>query len=903
MSTRGLPPEIETLIERVIRSSRLSLQDRYEVARELRAHFEDGLDRGVTASELVRRFGDPDEAARRIARARGRRSGGNAPGRGRWWMSATEWWREVTRAVRRLARAPGFAGMVVLTLALGIGANTAIFTVLDAALLEPLPYAEPDRLVRVYETPETAPGDFNYLRGVTVRAYREWNAVFERFGALYTYRAMGADLTGASGTRRVTVVPVVAGYFETLGVPPLRGRTFREEESDGPGEGSGRAPMVRVAVLSHSLWADAFGQDDEIVGRTVHLDDEAFEVVGVMPAGFASPFGARADLWVPQDIRPGGRNSFGNFYLSGVARLSEGLTLEGARERLDALYDRFQEENPDAGSWRPRLVPLHSDVVGSTRATMLWILAAAAGLVLLTACVNIANLVFARGLGRDRDVALRRALGSGRGRLVATVLMENVVLAVVGGGAGLGLGWVGVRGLTALAPDALPAVARPEVGLSVFLFALAATGAALLLFGLAPTLRLARTAPAEILRSGDRAATTGRSARRIRNGLVVGQVAMALTLVAGALLLTRSFGSLLNVPLGFETEGVLTFEVHLPEARYPDGAARHAFHERLQQSVAAWPEVEATGATSWLPVSGRYHSWGVYFDPEAPDGSNDDAWYTSDIRIVTGDYFGTLGVDVLYGTHPRDVDLDGELVAWVNRSFVDEVMGDFEPVGQLIWVAGGVRRVVGVVEDIPYDARGSISRKVYVPHAQYADDRNWALIQTVRGRGHPGALAERIRAELAEIDARLVLYRPRPLESVVETARAQDRFATVLMGVFAMLALVLSLVGTYGTLASTVAGRTREIGIRMALGADRHSVRGMVLGHATRLLVPGIALGLLGAWAGSRWIESLLFRAEPVDPIAYGLAVLIFVGGGILAGWIPARRATRVDAVRMLTTE
>jgi predicted permease len=900
-----LPPEIESLIAEVMRSARLDfVQGREEVLDDLRVHFEDGLAAGESPEDLIARFGDPIAAGRRIAKTRPKAAAKRRGKTGRWWMSTGEWSGEARRAGRRLRRAPGFAAIVILTLGLGVGANTAIFTVLNAVLLQDLPYPLPERLVRVYESYPENPFGSEYLRAPTVSEIRTWDEVFESFGSLYTYREVGADLTDGDVPQRITIGRVSAGYFETMGVQPALGRGFLEEESFGPGEHVNSVlPIVPVAVLSHRLWVERFESDTEIIGRSLHLDGVPFEVVGVMPPRFNNPLGTPSDLWVPQDLRPGGWNGFGNSYLTGLARLRDGVSIEAAQERVRVLADAFTEEYPDARDAYPRLVPLQDDVVGATRRAMLWILAGAAGLVLLTACVNVANLLFARGLGQDRELALRSALGSGRARLVATILLENGILAGLGGLLGLALGWAGVEILVALSPAVLPTAMDVEVGAQVFVFALAVTGVALIAFGLAPALRLSRTAPAEVLRSGDRSATAGRMLKRLRDSLVVVQLAAAVVLVAGAALLTRSFDSLTEVPLGVDPEGVLTFEVHLPSARYADGESRHRFHEEFQARVSALGSVESVGATSWLPVSGRYHSWTLYYDPENPEGGNDEAWYPADVRIIAGDYFGTMGIALLQGADPTEVDLEAEPMVWVNQPLVDEILVGIDPIGIKIYAVGEYRRIMGVVEDVPHTARGETSAKTYVPHAQYADNRNWALIQTAKVRGDLAATRERIRDELRAMDPQLVLYRPKSFDTVLETVRAQDRFATVLMGSFAALALVLALVGTYGVLAGSVTGRKREIGIRMALGADARRVRGMVLGYAARLTLPGVLLGLSAAMVGSRWIESLLFGVDAADPVAFGGAVLTFIAVGLLSAWIPARRATRVDTVQTLTGE
>lgn len=905
MSPGRLPPPLEEVVARTVAATGLDLAERGEVERDLRAHFEDGLDAGADPEELARRFGSPEAAGRSMGEARrdrARRKGDD----GRWWMDVETLVGEAARSARTLAKAPGYAALVVLTLALGVGANTAIFSVLNSVLLEDLPYPEPERLVRVYSAPPDDPTSYNYLRAPTVAAYREARDIFQAFGALYTYRERGADLTEGDRPVRITVVPVTEGYFKALGVPPMLGRAFTEEETFPPegAEAVSRESSVPVTILSNRLWEERFAADPGAVGRTVRLDDVAYAVVGVMPAGFEPPFGPDADAWIPQALTPH-LDNWGNYYLSGVARLADGVTPEMAQERAAALYRGLAEANPDAGSWGPQVRPLHADIVGPTRRSMLWILAGAAGLVLLTACLNVANLVLARGLRRHREVAVRAALGSGRARTLAALVLENLLLAVAGGALGLALGWAGVRGLMALAPDALPRAAAPELGGTVFLFALGLTGAALLFFGLAPAWRLAGTAPARVLRAGDRAATGGRASRRVRDGLVVAQVAAALVLVAGATLLSRSFAAIRDVPLTVEAEGVLTFEVNLPAARYPDGAARQDFHDRLQRRIEALPGVEAAGAVSWLPLSGRYHIWGTYYDPANPGvwGDDENRWFGSDMRMVTGRYFESVGLEVVRGRGPGEVDLEAEPVAWISRSMAREAFGEVDPVGRQIGAANAVRRVVGVIEDVPVDARGRVTPHTYVPHAQFADDRNWALIQTVKADRDLRAVREDVQAELRALDPALVLHRPRALEGVVGAARAQDRFATVLMGAFALLALVLALVGTYGVLAGSVAARRREIGIRMALGADPGSVRAMVLGYAAALTLPGVALGLAGALVGADLLDDLLFSVGSGDPATWVITVAVFLGVALLSGWLPARRATRVEAVRVLSAE
>ena len=899
-----LPAEIVEVIETVLEAAGLDLVGgRPEVERDLYAHFEDGLDSGVSLQELIDRFGDPVATGTRIARTRPRAEARNRGETGRWWMSPRDWFDETRKALRGLRRIPGFAAIVVLTLTLGIGANTAIFTVLNAVLLQDLPYPEADRIVRIFEARPDDPMGGEYLRALLVGEYRGWEEVFDGVASLYTYRETGADLEGER-PERVNVLRVSAGYFETLGIGLERGRTFTDDESFGPGEAAQRSiPISHSAIISHGLWGRRFGGAEAVIGQSIVLDGTSYEVVGVMPRGFKNPFGTDSDVWLPHDLRLGGSNSYNNWFLSAVARLRDGVTLEQAQERVKTLSLAYAEAQPDLRDAYPRLIPLRENVVGSARATMLWILAAAASLVLLTACLNVANLVFARGLSRDRDLALRSALGSGRGRIIAGILTENGLLALAGGAGGVGLGWVGVKALLKFAPGVVPMVTEIQVGAAVFLFASVVTVGALLLFGLTPALRMSRTAPADVLRSGDRSSTSSRFVRRVRDGLVVVQVGTALALVVGAALFTRSFSSLVDVPLGVDPAGVLTLEVHLPEVRYADGPARDAFHTLFQDRVAALPSVDRVGATSWLPVSGTYHTWGFYWDPENLDGSNNDSWNSTDVRLIAGDYFGAMGIDVVRGESPGEVDLNGELLTWINQTAATEAFGDTDPVGEQIRLAGEARRVAGVVEDIPHDARGNVSSKSYIPHMHHADDRNWALIQAVKTRGDLAEVESQIREVLAGMDGQLVLFQPRSFETLLTGMREQDRFATLLMGAFAGLALLLSLIGTYAVLAGSVTSRTREIGIRMALGANSSTVRNMILRYAARLTLPGIALGLFGAWVGARWIGALLFEVEASDPVAFAATIGIFLAVGFISAWLPARRATRVDTVQTLTAE
>lgn len=799
--------------------------------------------------------------------------------------------RDLKTALRSLRKRPGFSSVVILTLALGIGANTAVFSVLNAVLLRPLPYQEPDRLVRVYEHFLNDEGgveyDFNYVRGPAFQSFREADQVFQDVSAFYSYREQGADLTGGDRPERVVRMPISSGFFRVLGVAPALGREFTLDEERGG---------IFRAIISHDLWQQRFGGGAEAVGQTLELDGVAHEIVGVAPAGFRGPLGGDVDVWTPANLDPGSsRNSWGNFYLSSVARLAPGVTLEQARERMKVRARNLAEgqgEVFDGGYWAPQLLPLHQDRVGGARAT-LWVLMAAVGLVLLSTCVNVANLFLVRSFSRMKELALRAALGSGRGGLVRQLLTESMVLAFLGGLLGLGLAWGGIRVLTAMAPEGLPRLHEIGMDQTVLLFTLAVALLTGLAFGLAPTIRLSSPNLARDLRDGDRGSTGGKRQSRLRSVLVVSEVAVALVLLVGAGVLIRSFREIQTVDLAMEPQGVLTFEVHLPGARYPEGPDRIGFYRSFFPRVEALPGVRAVGSTSWLPSQGRYHIWGFRrvgsHDPEAD-------WTSTDVRVVDGEYFRAMGIDLVRGRLPGAEDgEDTDPVVIINQLIADQYFGDDEPVGSTLLVANEERRIIGVVENIPFDPFGEISPKVYILHDQYAGNRNWAMIQTVATRGNPEALVPALREVLRSVDPNLVLFRVRTMEDLLSASISQQRFSLTLMLVFAGMALLLAALGIYGVLSYLVSQRRHEIGIRMALGARRANVRRLVVGQGMMMAGAGILVGLAAAIYLSRWLRALVFQVEVTDPWVFGFVAAALAATAWLAAYLPARRATRVD--------
>lgn len=795
---------------------------------------------------------------------------------------------ELGRAIRSLRQQPLFAAVVVLTLALGIGANTVVFTVVDSVLLTPLPYPQAERLVRLYNFYDDGSGRGSaFVVGPAFAAYRGLDDVFDGLATEFTYREVGADLVTGERPVRVTGMPVSAGLFETLGIDLAIGREFARDEENG----------ARLAILGHGLWQTAFAADPQVLGRAVELDGVPYTVVGVAPSGFRNPLGWQVDLWIPEDLQSPGRNSWENNYLSVVGRLRPGMTVAAANERLDALSASLNEQELGARGMTARIVPLIDDTVGGAR-SMLYALTAAVSMVLLVACVNVASLFLVRGTERGHDFAVRAALGAGRADLLREMLYESLLLGGAGGVAGLALSLAGVRAIVGANPD-LPRLAEVGIDVRILGFTLVVSGLTALLFSALPALRLSRPDLDSTLRRGTRGTSRARGQRRARNALVVTEIALAVMLLAGAGLLLKSLSALSRADLGFRPDNVLTFSVHLPTLRYAEPEQRIAFFERWFERVRTIPGVEAVGATSYLPTEGRYHRWNFARPDIDPDQRPD---VERDNRMVTGDYFEALGIDLVRGRVFGAQDTaDGPRAVILNRYLAERGFPDRDPLGAKIIQMGREWEVVGIVDDTAHDARGSVVGKIYYPHEQFAWNRNWELVQTVRTGGDPAALVGPLREALREQDPQLILYHVRTMADVVGRGTSPQRFTATLMSLFAGVALALAALGIYGVLASDVAGRARELGIRMALGADRRRVRALVLGHGARLTALGITLGAGGGLILSRWLSSLLFEVQPRDPWVLAAVALVIAAAATLAAYLPARRATSIDPLRALS--
>jgi len=797
---------------------------------------------------------------------------------------------DVRHAVRALRQQPTFTAVAMLTLALGIGANTAVFSVLHSVILAPLPYDQPDGLVRIY----TASLDDRSLRHYhavpDILDVREQTDAFTALGIMYTYREVGVDLTSGGATQRVRVLPVSADYFRTLRATPLLGRTFAPDEE---------RRNVRRIVLSHALWSSFTGRDPAIVGRTIEVDGEGYQVIGVMRPGFLDVVTGESAAWVPLALEREG-NSRDNHYLSAIGRLTPGVTVAQAQAKVDAVMARVAREFPRTNERRTMtVVPLHDDVVGAST-TALYVLMGAAGLVLLIACLNVANLFLARSVARTRDTAIRTALGAGRMRVVRERLTESLLVAAGGGLLGVFVAYAGVRFLLSVSPESLARAEEVSFDPTLLAFAVVTTLCTGVLFGVVPAVRAARIDPADALHEGSRGNSGGRGSRRARSILVASQVAVALVLLVGAGILIRSFLSLQRVDLGFAPEHIETFEVHLGSTRYEDPERRVALHTALQDRLHALPGVTRVGATSWLPGNGAYHEWGYGY----LDAAGQRQWTSAMVRVIDGDYLEAMGIPLLRGRRFGDGDrMDTDDVALISQSLAERVYGTGDPLGQPFRTGGRDYRVVGVVGDVAVEADGTPFDAIYLSHDQFADDRTWALTYVVRTEVPPGQIVEPARQVLAAIDPTLVLYHPRPMTDVLARHRARDRFTLLLMATFAAVALSLAAVGVYGVLAYAVTQRTHEIGVRMALGAHPGQVRAIVLGQAVRVAGAGMILGLGGALVASRLLDSLVFGISPRDPLVFFVVVLTLGAVVLAAGAIPARRATRVDPLEALRGE
>jgi putative ABC transport system permease protein len=792
-----------------------------------------------------------------------------------------------------LLKTPGFTFVAILALSLGIGANTAIFSVVNAVLLKPLPFKEPDRLVWAQAANLKTGEQGGMISPPDFIDYRDQNRVFEHFAAIAD---ASFTLTGeTSEPERVMGVRVSSDFFETLGVKPVQGRGFlAEEEHDGSN---------KVVVLSYGLWQRRFGSDPNLVGKTIELSGQSVTVVGIMPAGFQFP--TETEVWSP--IGFGGKDTSVRrmHYLAAIGRLKPGVTIEQAQADITAVARHLEQQYPETNKdYGMGLQLLPEQIVGDMRRSLL-VLLAAVGFVLLIACVNVANLMLARGAARSKEIAIRIALGASRARVVRQLLTESVLLALLGGVFGLLLAVWGVDLLVSLSPDDLPRVKEVAIDPRVLSFTLLLSFLTGIVFGLAPALSASsRGGVNETLKEGGRKGGAGVGHNRMRSLLVVAEVALSLVLLVGAGLLVKSFLRLSHVETGFNSTSVMTMRLALPQTKYAEDAQRAVFYQQLLERTKALPGVEAAGVISELPLSGQNND--TYFalegQPLATAGSGENL---SNFRTASPDYFRAMGIPLIKGRFFNEGDREGApRVIIISETFARTFFPNEDPIGHRLTMDLGepwTGEIVGVVGNIRHFSLATEPfREMYTNIAQ--TPRGMVNL-VVRTRSDPATLTASIKNVVQGLDKDLPIYNPKTMEQRVSESAAAPRFRTLLLALFAALALMLAAVGLYGVISYSVTQRTHEIGIRIALGAGRRDILKLIVGRGVVLTLIGVAIGLVGAFAMTRIMASLLFGVSATDPLTYTVVSLLLVAVALIACYVPARRATRVDPMVALRYE
>jgi predicted permease len=854
-----------------------------ELEEDIREHIaretQDNIERGMTPEEAryaaMRKFGNVmrvKEDTRKVWIAV-------------WFEQLIE---DVRFGLRMLRKNPGFTAIAVLTLALGIGANTALFSVVNAVLIQPLPFGNAPRLVwswgkcTLCDQAAVAPSDF--------LDYRAQNHSFEYYGAM----AAGDSLFNLAGSDKPIQVKgsmVTAGFFDALGIQPRYGRVF--EQSDE------KTTDPLVVILSHHLWQERFGGDPNVVGKSVTLDDKTRTVIGVLAKDVSVL--SQADLWYPAPFQADGMQSRRSHFLRPVGLLKPGVTISQAQAEMDTIAARLGSEYPvtNAG-WGLRLEPLQNVLVGSVRLALL-VLLAAVGFVLLIACANVASLLLSRNSVRQREIVIRTAIGAGRSRLVRQLLTESLLLALAGGAAGVFLATAGVQFLRGLGPQSLPRLDEVNVSGTVLAFTFFISIFTGILFGLGPALKASRRDLALGLREGG-AAGDARSKHRVHNALVVAEVALSVVVLIASGLLLNSFWRLMRVQLGFDPANVLTTEVSLVSPRYDDERRRESFFHELEDRIRSASGAGTAGFVSELPLGGEADDtfFTIAEHPPANPNDNNDA----DIRIIDGDYFGAMRIPLLAGrAFERQDSLESRKVVIVNEPFVKKFFPNENPIGKHLKMFEGKpeftpREIVGIVGGNKHFALQESLRP-----AMFTPGSFLKMNVVVRSEGDPAMLTTAVRQAVLAIDPDEATSAFRTMGEVVSSSAAGDRFNALLLGAFGGIALLLTAAGIFGVLSYLVTQRTREIGLRVALGAQRSDVLRVIVGHGVRLALLGLGIGIVAAMVVTRWMSSVLFEVKPTDPLTFIAVVVVLGTVAFLASYLPARRAMRVDPMVALRHE
>lgn len=864
-----------------------------ELDEELRFHFERQVEKfrrsGMTEQEAKRKtrlaFGGYEQVKEDCREARG--------------TSFVELTVEDAKyAVRQLWGNPTFALVMIFTLALSIGANSAIFSVIDGVLLKRLPYTQPERIVRLFlssgEFPKFPLNPWDFLD------FRARNRSFESMAA---FTRGDVQLSGEGEPIHLNGFGVTSGYFRVLGIHPQIGREF-DFQAEIPGNG------LQV-VISNRLWHTSFGAAPNIVGRKITLNMQPFTVIGVMPAGTEHPgnvyhalaYGDSVDVWWPFSFR-GNSNQRGSHFMEGIARLKPGVTVEQARDDMNAMMAQIEKEHNGSG-WTVMVVPLYSEVVGATR-QMLLVLLGAVGIVLLIACANAANLLLARASARQREIAVRLAMGAPRVRVVRQLLTESLLLSLTGGLLGLALAFGGVRVLVALLPADFPRAHDIHVSVPVLAFTLVISVFTGVLFGLAPAMQASRTDPKQGLQQNARTTTASRRQNRLRSALVITEVSLACVLLIGAGLMLRTFLNLLYLDPGFREDHVLTASLSLPHVRYQTEDQTALFYDRLAASLNQLPGVESAGAGSDLPWTGYdENAGGFVLEGKKPAPHQE---FHARYHMATPGYFRALGIPLIHGRWFTAADKKGAPKALIiNRAMAQKYWPDEDVIGKRITFEENPKkdddwmRVVGVVGDVKDQPNSPAAEPAFWWSEDQTSYRDMSIV--VRTQSDPRQVADGLRDAVHRLDPELAVADVKQMGQVTDASVSTPRFTFVLVGLFAGLAILLAGIGAYGVIAYTVTQRTSEFGLRLALGAQRGDLLRMVLAQSARLVVPGIILGLLLALGLGRILRNMLYGVRPADPLILASVTLLVLVVSLLASFAPARRAALADPMTTLRAE
>ncbi len=812
---------------------------------------------------------------------------------------------DIRYSLRTLSRTPGFTAVAIIILTLGIGANTAIFTVVNAVLLRPLPYQNPNRLVMLWETnprfqiaggtvPVT-PGDF--------MDWREQNTVFEHVCAL----GVGHwNLTGYGEPERISGASVSPNFFRLMGADPHLGRAFTNDEDT--------AGASKVVVISYALWQRRFAGDPGLIGQTMTLDEQSYTVIGIAPEGFHFPrakelpffvgVANQTDLWRPMTLDDEFINKKrANHQLCAMAKLNAGVTLERAQSEMTAIAERLAQTYSDNQGIGVRIVALNEQVVGDVR-TALWVMMGAVALVLLIACANVANLLLARSAARQKEIAIRTALGASRSRVLRQLLTEATLLAMAGAVGGILLSVWGIKAMLSLSRDTLPRAHEIGVDASVLGFTVAIAMLTTVFFGLTPGLQSSKVNLSESLKEGSRALAGGRRSNRLRRSMVIVEIALSLVLLIGAGLMIKSLAGLLKVNPGFNPENTLTMNIALPGSRYANANRQIAFFQDVTQRVSSLPGAQSVGLISSAPLSGGVYAGGFSIESRADaDGEN----LVADRRMISPDYFNALGIPLLRGRSFADRDDQSSPgVVIVSESWARRFLPNQDPIDRRIKLGGRDSSrpwltVVGVAGDVRDAALESDAKPcLYIPYPQFPSS---SMSLVVRAAVDPKPLIASIRNEVWSIDKDQPVTDIKTMDQSVADSVSPRRFNAMLLAIFAGLALVLASVGIYGVMTYSVVQRTNEIGIRMALGAQSSDVIKLMVGHGMLLVFTGVVIGLAGAVALTRVMTSLLYGVSATDPLTFAGVSLVLLTVAFFASYIPARRAARIDPMIALRCE